>query len=67
MFSFNWLDMFKPWFTVLLASIVLYLWFEREHTHRRLDEMHGRMEVLQHRIMVTLHLRMFDWSFITYI
>ena len=54
-FSFTRDVVFKLFFTLLLASFPLSVWFEREYTYRRrLDEIYERMEALQHRIAVIL-------------
>ncbi|KAF8496444.1 hypothetical protein F5888DRAFT_1703902, partial [Russula emetica] len=51
-FSFTWDVIFKLFFTLLLASLPLYLLFEREYRYRLwLDE---RLENLQQRVVVIL-------------
>jgi hypothetical protein len=55
MFTYTWFDISKHWFTVLFASSTLWLCFEREYTHRGLDEIRERMKALQ-RDMVILKL-----------
>ena len=51
-FSFTWDVILKLFFTLLLASLPLYLLFEREYRYRLwLDE---RLENLQHRVEVIL-------------
>ena len=54
MFSFIWFDVSKHWFTFLLASFTLYLWLDRKHTHRKLDELHKTMEVIQHHMVTSI-------------
>lgn len=44
----------KLFFVILLPSLALSVWFEREHTHHRLDEMLERIEVLQRHITVII-------------
>jgi hypothetical protein len=51
-FSFTWNVIFKLFFTLLLASLLLYVLFEREYRYRlQLDE---KLENLQQRIVVIL-------------
>jgi hypothetical protein len=49
-FSFTWDVIFKLFFTLLLASLPLYLLFEREYSYRlRLNE---RLENLQQLVVI---------------
>jgi hypothetical protein len=58
-FSFTWDVIVKLFFTLLLASFPLSVWFEREYTYRRrLDE---RLEVLQDYVLVISPLYTFHW------
>jgi hypothetical protein len=65
MFSFTWLDISKHWFTLLLASITSCLWFDRKHTHRRLDELHKMMEAIQYHMVIFIFFT-FRWQFTIY-
>ncbi|KAF8486452.1 hypothetical protein DFH94DRAFT_184524 [Russula ochroleuca] len=50
-FSFTLDAIFKITFALLLASVPLSVLFERENTHRRLDDIYERIDALQHHVM----------------
>ena len=51
-FPLTWLDMSKHWPPFLFASSVWLVWSEREHTNRKLDEMHETIKAILHHMTV---------------
>ncbi|KAI0245800.1 CHAT domain-containing protein [Lactifluus subvellereus] len=48
--TFNWDVISMLFFTLVSGSFALSVWFHRERTHHLLDEMHEKMEALQHSV-----------------